>query len=179
MAARDWADPLDVSFAQRTGGRWNPPGSWPTLYLSRDLDTARAQISRLLEGTPVSPDDLADDAYDLLAVVLPAANVVDVVTDAGVAGVGLPATYPRDAAGQLVPHAACQRIAQGAHASGADGIEARSALVTVAPSATTELAWWPGSQRAAQVADRVPYGQWRTPAVADTSALFPPGPSGT
>jgi RES domain-containing protein len=178
VAGRDWVDPLDTSFAQRTGGRWNPPDSWPTLYLCYDLDSARAQITRLVESSPVTPDDLADDAYDLLAVALPAAIVVDIVTEAGVAGAGLPPTYPCDAAGQLIPHATCQRIAKGAHASGADGIEARSALVTIDPSATRELAWWPGGQGAVQVAGRVPYGQWRAPAVTDCSALFPADPEG-
>jgi hypothetical protein len=24
-------DPFDMSYAQRQRGRWNPPGSWPTL----------------------------------------------------------------------------------------------------------------------------------------------------
>jgi RES domain-containing protein len=176
VAGRDWADPLDASFAQRVGGRWNPPDSWPTLYLSCDLDTARAQIIRLLESTPVTPDDLTDDAYDLLAVALPAANVVDIVTDVGVAGAGLPATYPCDATGQLIPHATCQRIAKRAHESGADGVEARSALVTVAPSATRELAWWPRRQPALQVGDRVPYGQWRVPASSPKLHTVASGP---
>ena len=27
-----WTNPLDPSFAQRQGGRWNPPDSFPTLY---------------------------------------------------------------------------------------------------------------------------------------------------
>ncbi len=37
-----YADPFDPSFAQRRGGRWNPPGSWPTLYLNEDLATVHA-----------------------------------------------------------------------------------------------------------------------------------------
>ncbi len=57
-----WDDPFDTASSQAAGGRWNPPGSWPTLYLNRDVATARAQIIRLLDGTPVDPDDLADDA---------------------------------------------------------------------------------------------------------------------
>ena len=46
VAKPDWKDPLDASFAGTHGGRWNPPRSWPTLYLNRDLDTARAQVMR-------------------------------------------------------------------------------------------------------------------------------------
>ena len=172
LADRAWVDPLDGSFAQETGGRWNPPKSWPTLYFSRDVETARGQILRLLEGTSVNPDDLTDDAYELVALVLPAMRVVDIVTDEGVVDAGLPLTYPCDAAGQLITHAACQRIAQDAHASGADGIEARSALIPVYPLATTELAWWPGAQAPAQVGERVPYGHWRAASVTDSGALF-------
>lgn len=177
MAQRDWLDPLDTSFAQRVGGRWNPANSWATLYLSRDLDTARAQIARLLESSPVAPDDLADDAYDLIAVTLPAArvtDVVDIVSAEGVAGANLPATFPRDATGHVIPHATCQRIAQRAHDQGADGIEARSALAAISPPTTSELAWWPGSHRATQVGGRVPYGQWRSRSVSDPRSLFPP-----
>ncbi len=126
----------------------------------------------MLEGTPVNPDDLTDDAYELVAVVLPAVRVVDIVTDEGVVDAGLPVTYPCDAAGQLITHAACQRIAQDAHASGADGIDARSALIPVYPLATTELAWWPGAQAPAQVGERVPYGHWRAASVNESGVLF-------
>ena len=34
-----WTNPLDPSFAQRQGGRWNPPDSFPTLYLDEDMAT--------------------------------------------------------------------------------------------------------------------------------------------
>ena len=36
-----WANPLDPSYAARRGGRWNPPDSFPTLYLNEDKVTAR------------------------------------------------------------------------------------------------------------------------------------------
>ena len=87
-------------------------------------------------------------------------------------------TASHDATGHVIPHATCQRIAQRAHDQGANGIEARSALAVISPSATSELAWWPGSQRATQVGRRVPYGQWRAPNVSDPSSLFPPTSSG-
>ena len=74
---------------------------------------------------------------------------------------------------------ACQRIAQGAHNQGAHGIEARSALAVISPSATSELAWWPGRQRATQVGGGVPFGQWRAPNVSDPSSLFPSTSSGS
>ena len=58
VADEKWDDPLDPSFAQRYGGRWNPPGSFPSLYLNEDIATARGQIYRMLEGSPVHPEDL-------------------------------------------------------------------------------------------------------------------------
>ena len=42
-----WTDPLDPSFAQRQGGRWNPPGSFPTLYLNEDTATRAPESPRL------------------------------------------------------------------------------------------------------------------------------------
>ena len=31
-----WSNPLDPDFAWRRGGRWNPPDSFPVLYLNED-----------------------------------------------------------------------------------------------------------------------------------------------
>jgi hypothetical protein len=64
-------NPLDPSFAQRLGGRWNPPGEYPTLCLNADLATARSQLERMLEGYPAGLDDLDDDAFLLVAARLP------------------------------------------------------------------------------------------------------------
>jgi hypothetical protein len=101
-----WTDPIDASHSMENGGRWNPPRSWAALYLNFDLDTARLQVLRLLEGTPFLADDLADDAFDLVAVMLPnSQTALDVVSEVGVAAVGLPASYPATGTGvaQLQP----------------------------------------------------------------------------
>ena len=100
VAARDWDDPLDPTFAQRLGGRRNPPDSWPTLYLNRTAEAARAQIARLRRGTPFGGGNLADDAFDLVSVFLSPADVVDCMTDEGLAAAGLPSTYPADDIGR-------------------------------------------------------------------------------
>ncbi len=163
VVARSWEDPLDPKYAQRLGGRWNPPGSWPTLYLNRDIETARAQVTRLLQGSPVTVDDLADDAFELVSAVLPPAEVVDCVSDEGLGAAGLASTYPRDVAGRIVPHATCQRIGDCAHEAGLDGVEARSAADLSLSRESTELAWWAHGARAEQVGGRVPYGEWRSP----------------
>lgn len=172
VAHPSWTDPLDGSFAARHGGRWNPPGSWPTLYLCRDVDTARAQIDRLLDGSPVDPEDLSDDAFVLVGVRLPPADVADIVTAAGVRAAGLPAGYPKDHAGRPVPHEACQSVGSRAYAEGADGVEERSAW---GPSAGpgTEVAWWSRDEgTAARVGRPLPYGRWRRGGVEDMSSAL-------
>lgn len=164
VAKPTWVDPLDPTYAQRVGGRWNPPNSWPTLYLNADVATARAQIRRLLANTPVSPDDLTDDAFDLITVTLPTPlTVADIVTDVGVKSAGLPASFPLDTNGVVIDHATCQAVAAHAHdVEQLDGIEARSALTPNHSDATTELAWWPQTGTTpTSVGDRMPYGQWR------------------
>ena len=62
-----YADPFDPGFAQWLGGRWNPPDSWPTLYLNHDLATVHAQVRHLFAGRGIEPDDLDDDAPIRLA----------------------------------------------------------------------------------------------------------------
>ena len=167
----DWADPFDPGFAARRGGRWTPPGSWPTLYLSRDLATARSQVECLLVGTPVEPDDLTDDAFQLVATRLPRGQVAaDVVTDAGVAAAGLPATYPDDGTGERVAHASCWPVAESAHGAGLDGVECRSAAT---PRGTgRELAWWPRGRPRRPRQGRSDFGSWRSTEVGDARALF-------
>ena len=97
VADPGWDDPIDPSYSLASGGRWNPPGTWPALYLSHDVDTARRQIVRMLEGTPFEPDDLADDSYDIRVTLPDQQTALDVVSEAGVAAVGLPSTYPATA----------------------------------------------------------------------------------
>jgi hypothetical protein len=92
---------------------WNPPGSWPTLYLNGDVATARMQVQRLTTGAPYTMDDPDDDAYLLVAATLPAGQTcADAVTAAGLRGLGLPETYPLDDAGQEVSHDCCQAFGE-------------------------------------------------------------------
>ena len=168
----DWADPFDPEFAERSGGRWNPPDSWPTLYLSRNLATARAQVEHLLEGSGIDPDDLTDDAFQLVAARLPRGQMAaDVVTEAGVVAAGLPATYPDDGTGQRVAHSACWPVAEEAHAAGLDGVECRSAATRLGTG--RELAWWPRDRSPRPRAGRLDFGSWRSSGVDDAEALFP------
>jgi len=156
-----WADPLDDTFAQVRGGRWNPPASWRTLYANEDLVTARLNLDRFIADWPYEPEDLDEDAGPHLAVAtLPRYQTVgDLHTPPGVAAVGLPPTYPNDAVGGLVPHDTCQPIGERVHAAGRRGLRCRSAQ---APhGAGRELAWFPATSRSrAHLDDRMTFTEW-------------------
>lgn len=154
---RSWADPLDTSFAEARGGRWNPPGSFATLYLNEDLDTARAQIAALLAGSPVEPEDL-DTGFDLVVATLPRAQeAADAVSDAGLEALGLPHTYPRHRNGRPVRHEDCQPVGRAVKAHGLRGIHARSAVL----DGGKELAWFPArTSSRAILRERFAFADW-------------------
>lgn len=160
VADAGWDDPLDPSFAQRHGGRWNPPASYPTLYLNEDVETARTQIVRMLEGSPVRPEDL-DEQFVLIAAALPSRQrVVDAVTDDGLEMLGLARSYPLDDAGDRVPHETCRPIGTSVHDLGLRGVHARSAATV--DGLGRELAWFPArpSSRATPVGPPIPFDEW-------------------
>lgn len=147
IADPGWSDPLDPAYAGRRGGRWNPPHSFPTLYLNADLVTARLNLRRFIDRWPYQPEDLRDDTGPVLVGArLPRGQrVCDVHSRAGVAAVGLPASYPFDADGAPVGHARCQAIGLRAYDEGLRGIHARSAQAR--DGAGRELAWFPAGPR--------------------------------
>ena len=153
IADPDWADPLDPGFAQRRGGRWNPPGSFPVLYLNEDLATARLNLRGFIARWPYEPEDLRDDrGPTLVGGVLPRRQIVcDAHSAAGLRAAGLPATYLLDEDGAPVPHRRCQLIGARAKVARLRGVRARSARSR--DGACRELAWFPASARS--VARRV------------------------
>jgi RES domain-containing protein len=154
-----WADPLDASFSARSGGRWNAPGSFPVLYLSIDPISAQLQIERLLAGTPFTVEDLDDAAFDLIVVALPPAQrAANLAVSEGLAAVGLPPSYPRDAKGKPIPHRRCQSIGAQIHQTALNGIWCRSAV----NADGRELAWFvrKDSPRIHRKL-RLPLGAWR------------------
>lgn len=164
VADPEWEDPLDPTYAGRYGGRWNPPNSYPTLYLNADVDTARRQLEQLLDGEPIRVEDLRDDAYALVAATLPRnQDACDAVTDAGLKALGLPTTYPADANGERIPHADCQPMGQTVREEGLRGVWCRSAVRL--DGSGRELAWFPAeldSDRAREHwDDPLPLGDWR------------------
>lgn len=144
-----WANPLDPSFARHQGGRWNPPDSFPTLYLSEDLVTARLNLRAFIAGRPYEPEDLRDDmGPSLVGCVLPRRQVVcDAHTPAGLHAAGLPDTYPLERDGTPVAHAHCQPIGTKAREQHLRGVRTRSARSP--DGAGRELAWFPATARSA------------------------------
>ncbi len=156
-----WVDPLDDTFSAERGGRWNPPGSWRTLYLCADMVTARLNVDRFIAGWPYEPEDLDDSHGPHLAVAaLPRDQVVaDVHTAAGVSAAGLPPRYPLDAAGEVVSHAACQQVGVAAREAGLRGVHCRSARTD--HGAGRELAWFAATVRSrARLVRRLRFSEW-------------------
>lgn len=146
IAESDWVEPLDPSFAAVFGGRWNPPGSHPTLYLNEDRITARLNLKGFVDGWPYDPEDLLDENGPVLVhTTLPARQrVADVHSREGVAAADLPTSYPLDADGRLVEHAVCQPIGLKAKQAGLRGVRARSARTPAGGG--RELAWFPATK---------------------------------
>jgi hypothetical protein len=96
----------------------------------------------------------------LVGVTLPRTQTVtDVHTPAGVAAAGLPATYPLERDGSLVPHESCQTIGQAAFDAGLRGIRCRSATSPLGEG--RELAWYPATVRSrAHVHQVRPFDDW-------------------
>jgi hypothetical protein len=147
VVSPDWTDPLDASFSVRSGGRWNAPGTFAALYLCRDVETARANARRLLEGQPFTFDDLLPARLPaLIETTVPGARYVDAVTARGLASLDLPPTYPLDADGNVVGRERCQPVGATAWAADEPGIACRSAAPG-APPAGEELALFDRGRR--------------------------------
>jgi hypothetical protein len=161
IADPSWDDALNPGYAARTGGRWNPPGSFPTLYLSEDRVTARFNLALFISDWPYTPEDLRDDTGPVLVrAILPRDQVVaDCHTPEGIFALGLPASYPWDASGRLIPHPVCQRIGEDIHARTLRGVRCRSAQVPA--GAGRELAWFPASRHSrAREVGREAFAAW-------------------
>ena len=159
VADSGWEDPLDPSYAGTHGGRWNPPHSYPTLYLNEDLATARARLLALLEGSPVTPDDIGG-GFDLVVATLPRSqDVADGVGADGLEALGLPATYPKYRNGLPVRHDVCQPVGLEVKEAGLRGVRARSAATE--DGSGREPAWFPArpSSRATML-ERLSYRDW-------------------
>lgn len=142
VADPSWRDPLSGAHARRSGGRWNPPRSFDVVYLNASPPVARAQVRHKLEPRGIRPEDLDPEQGPLLVHAdVPEDRYVDAITARGLTPLGLPESYPLDAGGNRVPHAACQPIGQRAWEAGESGIACLSAA-RAAPAGGEELAYF-------------------------------------
>lgn len=153
-----WSDPLDGAHARRRGGRWNAPGERDVVYLNADVETARLNVRRRLAGQPYGPEDLDDDVFCLVATDVPDGEYLDLTRPTACAGVGLPHEYPRDAAGETVPHAACHAVGRAAERDGLRGILCPSAADGATP-ANLELAHF-SADAPLVPAEVLPFSAW-------------------
>lgn len=122
------------------GGRWNPPNSFPVVYLCGDIAVAKANVARRFKGLPYGVEDLQPrEAPVLVHTTVEADRFVDVLTDDGCRAADLPPTYPRNEQGDLIPWATCQPIGQQAWNEAHPGIACRSAATE---GRGEELAWF-------------------------------------
>jgi RES domain-containing protein len=130
VASPDWANPFDVTFTVRSGGRWNAPDSYGVLYLNATRAVASANARRWLATKgAITMTDLRPNRRPLaIPCQLPPVKLVDVVGTSGPQAVGLPPDYP-----WLVPHAICQPIGAQLRAAGEMGIACRSAAECSGP----------------------------------------------
>ena len=159
-----WSDPSDTSYSKQKGGRWNPPDAgartgFGALYLSATVDGARENAHRLIRvlfGLAVTIDDLNPAALpDLQHFEIAEAEFLDAVSPAGIAALGLAATYPIQ-----IPHPPCQGIAAAAYAGGENGIAALSA---VAPAEEELVIFDRAVPVLAQMRTRQPFADWFSP----------------
>jgi hypothetical protein len=65
----------------------------------------------MLDGTFSKSDDLSDDAFYLVATILPGnLDAFDLISTASIKASGLPATYPLHANGDFVPRSDCHTV---------------------------------------------------------------------
>ena len=128
VADPDWDDPLDGSFAAQRGGRWNPPESFPVVYLCRRSRSPARTSTASSRDSRTGPRTCGlGPARSSCRTTVPEDRYLNVVTDAGCRDAGLPETYPLDSRRRIVPGSRCQPIGLRAWEAGLPGVAARSA----------------------------------------------------
>ncbi len=159
VADPDWTRPLDGRRSMQRGGRWNPPGSFPVVYLFSTRELARSFVLARFAGRPYGVMDLQPERRPVLVEAhIPEHRAVDVVTDAGCRAAGLPYTYPRDPSGAVAPYERCRPIGVAAWNQGEQSIACRSATARPGDDGD-ELAWFQRDRRL-RVARRHAFEDW-------------------
>lgn len=114
---------MDGTYSMERGQRWNPKGSFPVVYTNCSVDVAIANLWHKFEGEVGSPWDVAEEKQaDLYEIPIEQPGLVDITTPDGIAGVGLPETYPTSVAKRTT-----QRIGARLHSERRPGVWCRSA----------------------------------------------------
>ena len=88
-------EPLNSTYSQVSGGRWNPAGSFPVLYTFTSPQSANYWIETRWASLGFTWEEVAPERLpDLAVVTVQLEALADVATDAGLQFFGLPATYP-------------------------------------------------------------------------------------
>lgn len=114
-------DPLSGEGARLHGGRWNPPGSFATLYLATTRAIAIAELHRAAASQGLRPAGFLP--RDLVSIRVDLRRVLDVRDDIVAASLGLPSTPGDDLT-------ASQRVAEAARNLGFEAILAPSAAAS-------------------------------------------------
>jgi RES domain len=155
-----WRNALDGSHAMRSGGRWNPSGSFPVVYLCGSVEVARAIVYARLVDQPYGPEDLDPGAAPvLISTRVATGRYADLLSPRGLDSAGLPRSYPRDGRGRRIGWSRCQPVGVAAFEDGHPGIACRSAAPT-APADSEELAWFQRGRRRLRVASRRRFDEW-------------------
>lgn len=113
----------DGTYARQDGGRWNPPGSFRALYTSCTEAVAIANLRYKYRGKPFQPWELDEaDQADLYTLDVDQDRLADATSEAGLAGLGLPSTYPDD-----IGHDITQPIGARLYSESYAGVWCRSA----------------------------------------------------
>jgi RES domain-containing protein len=143
--------PLSGAGARLHGGRWNPPGSFSTLYLALEIETTIAELYRLASRQGLIPDDFLPRHMYRYEVSL--AAVLDLREQAARAALDLsePELSSPDAT-------RCRSIGEAANQLGYEGV--------LAPSATgtgTVLAVFSDRLHADSTVREIDYQVWSAP----------------
>lgn len=118
--ATQWQFSQPGAGARTAGGRWNPPGSFATLYLAESEEIAAAELRRLAARQGRDLDDFMP--RHLLEYRVELSNALDLTTEAAQSEVGLTAS---DLAGDDL--ATSQAVGEVAHHLGREAVRAPSA----------------------------------------------------
>jgi RES domain len=158
VADPSWAEPLSGALAKVHGGRWNAPRAFDVVYLSAAVAPSRALVRSRLEDRGIQPEDvLAEAGPVLIRTTVPEDKYVDAVSEPGLRSLGLPGSYPLDARGSVVEHAACQPIGRLAWDAGEPGIACRSAVRGAAADGE-ELAYF--ARRSLRAEETIRFVDW-------------------